>query len=358
MKKILAIAIVAVLTVALCASASALVHTSADQVMAGSDGHDLAGFGGNDKDGTELGTITESSFFAWGWYSTECEGGITEFGYRYGDNVTLGSEKFIGGDADVIASQCGGVGESCRFKIEIPVVKGNDVEVYAVAKLADGTVEDIWRIVYTSEQGAEAPAETPAAEKGEDQWLCGADPEGATNTGWWFNPVGEPDDRYVEVHFTATSSFKGVHGFYYCSNEANDLPIAHMTVELLQGESKVGEAELASSGDAWADIDFGKSFPAGDYTLRYTCKSGSGIENNCWCVIGCCAGSGDVTVEANVADTSAGAYPALMLIGADGGSQGGSQGGTTPRTADASVIAVAAVACVALAGIVIAKKVR
>ena len=165
MRKILAIAIVAVMTVALCVSANALVHTSADQIMAGSDGHDLAGFGGNDKDGTELGTITESSFFAWGWYSTECEQGITEFGYRYGDNVTLGTEKFIGGDADVIASQCGGVGESVRFKIEIPVVKGNDVEVFAVAKLGDGTVEDIWRIVYTSEQGAEAPAgEDPKAE--------------------------------------------------------------------------------------------------------------------------------------------------------------------------------------------------
>ena len=46
-----------------------------------------------------------------------------------------------------------------------------------------------------------------------------------------------------------------------------------------------------------------------------------------------------------------------------GTSQGGSQGGTTtptetPRTADASVIAIAAVACVALAGVVIAKKVR
>ncbi len=169
MKKILAIAIAVVMTVALFAvSASALHHTSADQIMAGSDEHDLASFGNNDREGTDLGAITEEFFYAWGWHSTECENGIEKFGYRYGDTVILDSEKFIGGDADGIASQCGGVGESVRFKIAIPVLKGQQ-EVYAVVKLGDGTVEDIWRIVYSAENGktladltgGEQPGEQP-----------------------------------------------------------------------------------------------------------------------------------------------------------------------------------------------------
>ena len=171
MKKILAIAIAVVMTVALFAvSASALHHTSADQIMAGSDGHDLAGFSGNDKNGTDLGAIDEEFFYAWGWYSTEVEGGIEKFGYRYGDTVILDSEKFIGGDADVIASQCGGVGESVRFKIEIPVLKGEQ-EVFAVAKLADGSLDDIWRITYSAENGKTladiAGGEQPGEQPGE-----------------------------------------------------------------------------------------------------------------------------------------------------------------------------------------------
>ena len=171
MKKILAIAVVALMTVALCISASALHHTSADQVMAGSDGHDLASVGNNNAAGTELGAITEESFFIWGWHSTEVEGGITEFGYRYGDVTVLGSPKFYHdnstdagkADNDTIASQCGGVGESVRFRIEVPVLKG-DQEVVAVVKLADGTVEDMWTVKYSAENGKTLEDITPKAD--------------------------------------------------------------------------------------------------------------------------------------------------------------------------------------------------
>ena len=132
MKKILAIAVAALMTVALCISASALHHTSPDQILAGSDGHDLASVGGNNAAGTDIGAITEESFYFWGWHSTEVEGGIVEFGYRYGDVTVLGSPKFYHdnsndagkADNDTIASQCGGVGESVRFRIEVPVLKG------------------------------------------------------------------------------------------------------------------------------------------------------------------------------------------------------------------------------------------
>ena len=171
MKKILAIAVVALMTVALCISASALHHTSADQVMAGSDGHDLAAVGNNPVAGTELGAITEESIVVWGWHSTEVEGGITEFGYRYGDVTVLGSPKFYHDnsndagkqDNDTIASQCGGVGESVRFRIEVPVLKGEQ-EVVAVVKLADGTVEDMWTVKYSAENGKTLEDITPKAD--------------------------------------------------------------------------------------------------------------------------------------------------------------------------------------------------
>lgn len=171
MKKILAIAVVALMTVALCISASALHNTSADQILAGSDGHDLAAFGNNPVAGTELGAITEENIVVWGWHSTEVEGGIDCFGYRYGDVTVLGSPKFYHDnsdaagkqDNDTIASQCGGVGESVRFRITVPVLKG-DQEVVAVVKLADGTVEDMWTIKYSAENGKTLADITPKAD--------------------------------------------------------------------------------------------------------------------------------------------------------------------------------------------------
>ena len=148
MKKILAVAVVVLMTAVLCISASALHHTSADQVMAESDGHDLASVGNNDKENTNLGAITEENIIVWGWHSTEVEGGIDCFGYRYGDVVITDSEKYVGGDADVIASQCGGV----------------EQQVVAVVKLADGTVEDMWTINYTAENGKSIDDIAPKAD--------------------------------------------------------------------------------------------------------------------------------------------------------------------------------------------------
>jgi len=230
--------------------------------------------------------------------------------------------------------------------------------------VAAGDVLDIeWIAVFADQADAEAyrgstgsSSEQPASsEKGEDQWLCGEEPS-AMSPGWWFNPVGEPDDRYVTVTFTATSNFSGVKGFYYCSNVDNGYTLAHMNVALVKDGNVVADAELASNGDNWAETDFGKTFGPGEYTLRYTCKSGSGVENDCWCVIGVAAVATDVVVEANVNAPAAGS-PVLMLIGADAAGSSQEPGGN-PTTADAAVIAIAAVACIALAGVVIAKKVR
>ena len=169
-KKMTAIVFTAVAALALAVGVSAVGHTSADQVF-GADGRtDLASVGQNDVTGTSLGTITDDKLTLWGWYADERK--ISEFGYRYGDSVTLGSPKYTGGaDDETIAGQAGALGyadgESVRFRIEdIPVVKGDNVELYAVAKLENGETVDIWRITYSSAGGIDMPGgqTSPGAE--------------------------------------------------------------------------------------------------------------------------------------------------------------------------------------------------
>ena len=160
MKKIISAALILTLAAVLAVGTLAVGHTSADQVFGADGATDLAAVGNNDITGTALGTITDDKITLWGWYADEQK--ITEFGYRYGDNVTLGSQKYSGADDATIAEQAGKLGfadgESVRFRIEnIPVMKGSDVELYAVAKLADGSTVDIWRLTYTSENGMEMP---------------------------------------------------------------------------------------------------------------------------------------------------------------------------------------------------------
>ncbi len=205
------------------------------------------------------------------------------------------------------------------------------------------------------------------------EWLCGANPVGSINTGWWFNPVvPQPDDRYVNVEFTAKNAFSGVHGFYFCNYLDADHGPANMTVELLKDDKVVASGTAIGDANSWVDTDFGKNMEPGKYTLKYTCLEGEGADRS-WFVIGAAnQGSGDTVVSGNVNVTDGVVYPAIMLIPAEEG-QGGDPGttdpgttdpGTTPttptnpNTADAAVIAIAAVACIALAGAVIAKKIK
>ena len=168
MKKIISAIITVLVISALCITASATEAMSADQILSGYDNHDLAKFGKNDPQNTDLGDIFEETIILWGWYSTEVDGGITEFGYRYGDALFLGSPKFYyGEDADEngraddegVARIAGGKGESVRFRIEVPVVKGEDIEVVGVVKLADGSIKDMWRVIYSSDEGIDMPTE-------------------------------------------------------------------------------------------------------------------------------------------------------------------------------------------------------
>lgn len=183
------------------------------------------------------------------------------------------------------------------------------------------------------------------------EWLCGINASASLNTGWWFNPVNpQPDDRYVNVEFTAKKSFNGIRGFYWC----NDLDAAHgvanMTVELIKDGKTVASGKAIGNANSWVDTDFGKTFEPGKYTLKYTCLDGAG-EGKSWFVIGSSTvGSGDTVVTGNVNVTENMVYPAIMLKTVEKASN--------PSTADAAVIAIAAVACVALAGIVVAKKIK
>lgn len=163
-----------------------------------------------------------------------------------------------------------------------------------------------------------------SAAKSADQWLCDTDPATstpATSTGWWFNPVGDPDDRYVTISFTAKGNFSGIKGYYLCSPNNDTTGPAVMTVQLLQGENVVAEKQIDTDGDAWYETDFGKTFGAGAYSLKYTCHHGKGVANEAWFVLGSANGSDDVEIIGNVpTNENTLSNPAVMLIGAEAGS--------------------------------------
>lgn len=120
---------------------------SADRVY-GADGEtNIAASGGNDSKGTALGSITDSRITAYGWFASSKS--IKSFGYRYGDNVVLGSAKYATEPAVLNAGRRynGNYGQTSRFRIEIPVDE-NENEVFAVAQLGDGSVVDIWKLTY------------------------------------------------------------------------------------------------------------------------------------------------------------------------------------------------------------------
>ena len=225
--------------------------------------------------------------------------------------------------------------------------------------LTEGDTMDIaWIALFSSEADANAykgPSSGSSSEQpapAVDQWLCGTEvsAEKAPDNGptWWFNPLGEPDDRELKATFKATSSFSGIKFFAYCSPNPE---IASFKVELISGGKTVFEKVIKTEGDKIYETDFGKVYEAGEYTLRFTSASGSGVANtDSWFVLGGVKGeNADVTVDASAAlnGPAAGVLPAIMLVGA-----------TNPGTADAAVIAIAAVACIALAGVVVAKKVK
>ena len=354
MKKILAVALVAVMAFALCgltANAEASLKNHSFDTVYVNDLDNPAVNDGHAKDWTEANPIDAEvqAIRVRGWAHVN-DGEIEDFGYKIDDKDAVVSADFAFDRDDVWKAFGVQKTEANGFDITMDLTNaGKGAHTVTILVKASGTLIEVTSFEFTQKLEASSQGGGKTEEAGADQWLCAADPE-TMSPNWWFNPVGEKDDRFVTITFTATSSFRGVRGFYYCSNVDNGFTLAHMNVELVKDGNVVAAAELASNGDAWADVDFGKSFGAGEYTLRYTFKSGSCLANDCWCVIGGTAAGGiENTVECNVTVNDASLAPALMLIGAQGGN---------PGTADAAVIAIAAVACLALAGVVVAKKVR
>ncbi|MBO4868262.1 MAG: hypothetical protein J5585_00965 [Clostridia bacterium] len=232
--------------------------------------------------------------------------------------------------------------------------------------LKEGDTLDVaWIALFASEDDAKAytgPAaggDTPVApstDKSDDQWLCGGDPA-AKSTGWWMNPINGPDEKYIKVNFTANGYFDGVKGYYLCNPASAEVGQTVVKVQLLDASGSVlEEKEIPVDGDQWYETNFDRSYAAGTYSLNYVAVSGNGG----WFVFGSAdADDSTVTLESNCAtngDTKS--HPIVMLMGADAPAEGGEPTPTNPGTADASVIAIAAVACIALAGVVVAKKVR
>ena len=366
MKKILAIAIVAVMTLALCVgvNAASLKNHSFDTIYV-NDLETPVINNGQAKAWSEENPIDEeiTALRVRGWAHVE-ESTIASFGYKVDEGTPVFNTAFIFDRPDVqgafgvTADIANGFDISLNFEkagkgehvITILVKTADDTEIEVTnftvtQKLeGDGTVS---AIVASEEPATDAPAEVV---KGEDQWLTGKEVEGAEAPSWWFNPLGDPDDRFITVTFTATSAFSGIKGFYYCST---DPEAASFKIEVIKDGAAVAEKIVKPEGDKWYETDFGKTFEAGEYTLRYTTVSGTNEENTSWFVLGGVAGENDaVAVDANVNAPGPGTLPAIMLIGATG-----NQGGN-PQTSDAAVIAIAAVAVVALAGVVVAKKVR
>ncbi|MBQ3894128.1 MAG: hypothetical protein II739_02275, partial [Clostridia bacterium] len=133
---------------------------SADQVK-NDIGVDLAKFGGNNPAGTALGDISgkASAITLWGWMA--CSEKIAAFGYRYENEDPVFNDAFkVETGSDVIAAGAkiaGETGESSRFNIVAPARIGENLVLYGVAKLENGTVIDIWKVMYSSTDGKYFP---------------------------------------------------------------------------------------------------------------------------------------------------------------------------------------------------------
>ncbi|MBQ7700722.1 MAG: hypothetical protein IJT49_10340 [Clostridia bacterium] len=354
MKKILAIAIVAVMAVALCVSASAALNID----KLGVNDNTYPGTG-NFKDAETLEVNAGDKLYILGWAYGEASN-LKEIVYALDDGADVACPDNYRDRADVAAAfgldesfgVHAGFGhdneeEGGLLELTGAAAKAGTFVLHIKAVYNDGTSET--RDYNLVVSGEAAPAEVSA-----DQWLPGDEPAANAPT-WWFNPLSDPDDRYITVNFKAEGSFSGIQGFYYCSTDGD---AASFKVELIKDGATVAEKIEKVDGDKYYVTDFGKSFGAGTYSIKYTAATGSNVANDTWFVLGGCdVAAEDVTVEHNVTCSGETFCPSIMLIGAAGGSSQPSQP-SNPATADAAVIAIAAVAVVALAGVVVAKKVR
>jgi len=353
MKKILAVMIVAVLAVALCvgANAASLKNHSFDTIYV-NDLDNPAVNDGQAKAWSEANPIDAEveKIRVRGWAHLEGST-IAAFGYKVDDGEAVVDAGFIFDRPDVQGAFGVTADVANGFDITLDLANAGKGEhtVTLLVKAADGDLVEITSFKFTQQKEA-AKTDDPAPEKSADQWLGGSEPAGHS-TGWWMNPIAEGCDKYIKIGFTAAGNFSGIHGYYLCNPAAAEVGPTVVKAQILKGDTVLAEKEIPVDGDAWYDTDFGKTIPAGDYTLAFLPVSGNGG----WFVLGSYDGQGEWTIDTNCATNSdTKTHPEIMLVGAAAADPQPSN----PGTADASVIAIAAVACVALAGVVVAKKIR
>ena len=377
MKKILAIAIVAVMAVALCLGASAIHNEedttsvwfnkdefkySWDTIYINGQSHMDLGWG---ADGGAPGKLAEhqplsgadiDTFTIRGWAGL-IDGTVAEWGYKVNEGTPVFNADFTKPTEDAVI----GAGGDSRFEIVVPVNKATaPTLITACAKDENGNVYDFIEFSLNGQYtGApQGGGETPATSESKAALSLSADDiyalfEGntAANT-----VTAEKKDGYVTFTAGGEDPF---FAFAQPLNPGADAKYAVVkyryegegdrTIDFyLQIAEPHARAAIETDGEwHYVIIDCSVPFPETMDTLwdgtiaRFDPLSGNGITDTSIDIA-------SIEFFASEADAQAAA------------SEGGQQGGNddNPTTADAAIIAVAAVACLALAGVVVAKKVR
>ena len=354
MKKILAIAVVAVMAIALCVSASAQLNI--DRIFV--DHNEMAG-GEDVKDGAQIEIAVGQKLYTLGWAANP-EGNLKEIVWsvdggadqKCPDNYRDRSDVASAGIAVANNGEHAGFGHDNASE-------GGFLELSGIENLKDGTYTLTIKAVYESgdpdTKDFTLVVGTGESSGSSEQPTSGAVDTplytGGVTTGWWMHPFTEKDWE-INATFNTPNAFDGFHFTFY----ANEDPGADVVINLLKGEEVVETKNFTAVSNGEADITFDKAYAAGEYTIQFKSTA-----NGAHFVLGSAAAS-DVAVEISGNGNTNGdtlAAPAITLHGATvGGAEQPSGQPSNPQTADAAVIAIAAVACIALAGVVIAKKVR
>lgn len=368
MKKILAVVIVAVLALALCLGASAIHNEedttsvwfnndefkySWDTIYINGQSHMDLGWGADGAAAVKLAEHQPLSgadidtFTIRGWAGL-IDGTVAEWGYKVNEGTPVFNADFTKPTEDAVI----GAGGDSRFEIVVPVNKATaPTLITACAKDENGTVYDFIEFSLNGQYtgapasgGDDTPATAAKILKVDLQAeATSGGVEAEVVDGKLVCTTGETNDPWVSIPVEVdTSVYKFFTVTYKCDKEIGS------NNTYLKTTGYIG----AGDGGDWEPHGMNGTADGELHSVTYNIAEGfptfvdqtiTGIR------LTCCAEEGGVfTVESIV----------FSDVENPGEQQGGEQPGTNPGTADASVIAIAAVACIALAGVVVAKKVR
>ena len=367
MKKILAIAIVAVMAVALCLGASAIHNEedttavwmntdefkiSWDTIYINGQSHMELGWGddgaANAKlaDHQPLSGADIDTFTIRGWAGL-IDGTVAEWGYKVNEGTPVFNADFTKTTEDAVI----GAGGDSRFEIVVPVNKATaPTLITACAKDENGTVYDFIEFSLNG-QYTGAPAsggdDTPAAAAKTVKIELTAESTSGVDAevvdGKLVCTTTAAGDPWVSIPVDIdTSVYKFFTVTYKCDKEIG----SNNTYMKTSGYIGAGD------GGDWEPHGMGGTADGELHSVTYNIEEGFPTFVNTTITgirLTCCGEEGGVfTVESVV-------FSDVENPGQQGG---GDEPTTPPATADAAVIAIAAVACIALAGVVVAKKVK